>query len=306
MSRPDWYSDPALVGFSDDLRPMHASPLAYQMQKASGSEDTNSRQMLRAMHCLILEGAAAFRRGYCVSPVSRRNGTAAYEAVKVAAAGRDILSQSEYQQAVDTAAAVRSHSWIADRLRAWSSGDWSMTAEIACRWSTQVQMTDPPAVWPPVGSTGHVDPPAIELVDIECKGIQDAVALNRADRAGIVIDCKAVPSLVDRPLFSHIERSLYHVQAVHYLDAVAALAPWVKHWRFLWLCYESSAPHDARWVELSHEDADYGRDVRTRLLRRVIQTRRTGDSAGRSVDIVASRLPAYETRDAAIAAGDWV
>jgi hypothetical protein len=167
-------------------------------------------------------------------------------------------------------------------------------------------MTDPPAVWPPVGSTGHVDPPAIELVDIECKGIQDAVALNRADRAGIVIDCKAVPSLVDRPLFSHIERSLYHVQAVHYLDAVAALAPWVKHWRFLWLCYESSAPHDARWVELSHEDADYGRDVRTRLLRRVIQTRRTGDSAGRSVDIVASRLPAYETRDAAIAAGDWV
>ena len=300
MSRPEWYAEPDLVGFSDDLRPMHESGLAYHDHKARGSTDTNSRKMLRAMHALILEGGPAFRAGYCVSPVSRRNGTAAYEAVKVAAAGRDILSQTEFDSAVATASAVRSHPWVADRLAEWSTGDWSMRVEVPLRWYAPIAMTDPPAVWPPLGTPpgGPVlDPPDIAVEPVEGKGIADAVAINRQARRGLIIDCKGSPTLIDRPLFSHLEKMLYHVQAAHYLAGARALAPWVTEWRYLWLCYQTRPPYDARWVELSADDAEYGDDVRTALLRRVIETRKSGSRHGRDIGITDSRLPAWETRD---------
>lgn len=308
MSRPDWYAAPDLVGFSDDLRPMHESGLAYYEQKAHGSADTNSRRQLRAMHALILEGGRAFRAGYCVSPVSRRHGTAAFEAVKLAAAGRDILSQSEYDGAVATASAVRSHAWVADRLATWTGGDWQMRTEVALRWHEQVPLADPPAIWPPPGTpAGGPVPsaPDIETARVECKGIADAVALNRSTREGIVIDCKGVPSLIDRPLFSHLEKLLYHVQAAHYLAGAAHLAPWAR-WRFLWLCYQTRAPFDARWIELSTDDHEYGADVRLALLRRVIETRATGSRNGRDITITESRLPAWETRDDAKAEEAWL
>lgn len=299
MSRPEWYTAPDLVGFSDDLKPMHESGLAYHDHKARGSADTNSRKQLRAVHALILEGGAAFRAGFCVSPVTRRNGTAAFEAVKVAAAGRDILSQSEFDGAAATASAVRSHPWIADRLDAWRSDGWRMRVEQPLRWHERVELTDPPAVWPPLGTPagGPVpDPPDIETAVIDGKGIADAVALNRRTGEGIVIDCKGVPTLVDRPLFSHLEKLLYHVQAAHYLAGARALAPWVR-WRFLWLCYQTRPPYDARWIELSAGDLQYGTDVRLHLLRRVIETRATGSRLGRNIEITESRLPAWEARD---------
>jgi len=302
--RPKWYSEPQLVGFTDHLSTMFESPLAYDergRQRAAGeSSDTASRAKLRCTHALILEGAAAVQRSFVVSDVVRRKGTAPFEAVLAEAAGRAVLNPCEWSAALAQASAVGRHWWIRRQLDEWRGDGWRMVVEQPMRWRETVAMADPPAVL-----FDGQQAPEIELVEVECKGITDALAVHAGRREGVIIDCKEIPTTVPRPLFAHFERMLYHVQAAQYLAGAAAAVPWVKSWRYLWLGYTGRAPFDALWVELSEDDREYGATVRTDLLRRIVHHRRTGRADGRHTGIVESRLPAWQTRDTADVEEVW-
>lgn len=293
---PDWYTaDPLRIGFSEHLSPMHESPLAFAARVArgrDGSARTSSQLTGSATHALLLEGGAAFRSRYVVTDVRRDPRTAAYRQVLEEAAGRQVLSQSEHDKARSIATAVRSHPWVAAFLDAHTGDGWRMVVEQPLRWAEAVHLADRPAVVP-VG----VDPwQGIEQATVECKGIVDALSVNRSARRGIIIDAKEVPTTNLRPLFSHIEKRLYHVQAAHYLAGASTLLPGVT-FDYFWLAYEGSAPHDAVVVHLSEDDAAYGADVRRYLLRRIIGARRTGEYPGRHSHVVESSLPAWETRN---------
>lgn len=296
--RPDWYSEPHLIGFTDHLSTMFDSPLAFDergRQRAAGQDsDTASRARLRCTHALILEGAAAVQRSFVVSDVTRNKKHAAYQAVLADAGDRAVLNPREWSLASTQAAAVVGHWWIRDQLAEWRGDGWRMVCEQPMRWQQTVAMADPPAVL----FDGQVAPD-IEQVQLECKGITDALAVHVERRQGVILDCKEIPTTVPRPLFAHLERMLYHVQAAHYLAGAAALLPWVESWRYLWLGYQGRAPFDALFVELSDEDREYGESVRTDLLRRIVHHRRTGRPDGRHTQIVESRLPAWQTRDTA-------
>lgn len=293
---PEWYTaDPQRIGFSEHLSPMHDSPLAFAARVArgrDGSARTSSQRTGSATHALLLEGGAAFRSRYVVTDVRRDARTAAYRQVLDEAAGRQVLSTAEHDTARSIATSVRSHPWVAAFLDAYTTGGWRMVVEQPLKWSESLHLADRPAVVP-VG----VDPFAgIEQATVECKGIVDALSVNRSTGRGIIIDAKQVPTTNLRPLFSHIEKRLYHVQAAHYLAGASTLLPGIS-FDYYWLAYEGNAPHDAVVVHLSEDDAVYGAAVRLQLLQRIVDARRTGRYPGRHSHVVESSLPAWETRN---------
>lgn len=308
--RPAWYTaELDRIGFTDHLSVMQESPLAYaasQEERARPRTPGERRKALAsqrvgcATHALLLEGGRAFERGYVVTGVQRRDGTAAFEAVKAHAGPREILSQSEYDKALSVGTSVRALPWVAKFIDAHRTDGWQMVVEQPLRWSESVYVQDRPAVVP-LG----VDPwEGIEQATVDCKGIADALAVNMSQKRGVIIDAKEVPTTSLRPLFAHLERRLYHVQAAQYLAGASALLPAVS-WDFYWLCYQGKAPHDAVIVRMSEDDREYGARVRTDLLRRIIEHRRTGDTSGRHTEVVESSLPAWETRDSGDVEEEW-
>ena len=309
--RPPWYTaETERISFSRALAPMHESPLSYAAKQAEvrlealTGEDPKklvSQRVGGATHALLLEGAAAFERGYVVTSERRDPRTATYQQVLAHAAGRQVLSEREHEKAVSVATAVRKHEWVADFIREHSTGAWQMVVEQPMRWSERVYVQDRPSVVP-----AGVDPWAgIESVEVECKGITDALCVDVRGKRGVIIDAKEVPTTRLRPLFAHLEKRLYHVQAAHYLAGAAALLPSIGDWAFYWVAYEGSAPHDTVVVRMSTEDAEYGERVRTDLIRRIIEHRRTGRAPGRHTEVVESSLPAWETRDTGDVEKEW-
>lgn len=297
MMRPAWYqADPLRIGFTDHLSPMHASPLAFRAkgeQRLRGDERRlASRRVGCATHALLLEGGAAFRRGYVVTGVRRDPRTEAYRQVLEAAGRRQVLSQAEHDKACSIATAVRSHAWVRAFLDELTGEGWRMVVEQPLRWSESLHLADRPAVV----RAGVDQWEGIEQAQIECKGIVDALAVNRQAGRAAIVDAKEVPTTNLRPLFSHLERRLYHVQAAHYLAGVRALLPGIEV-DYYWLAYEGSGLHDTVLIRMSDDDADYGQAVRADLLRRIVQTRRTNEYPGRHTQVVQSSLPAWSTRN---------
>lgn len=235
------------------LKRMADSPLHYRYHRDNPtSGDTTARSVLRAIHCLTLEGAEAFARDYAVYDGP---GTRASKAYKEWAAGqgdRTLLKASEVEEVYAIAAAVHAHPAAREILTIAGN------SEISLRW------TD--------GFTG-----------LHCRGRLDRLVhgsvLGSAPYS--IVDLKTLDSTDPRRVASHVARNMWDVQAAHYSAGVRELTGHLPDYYLL--VVEQRAPHDVAVYHLHPESALWvGEQRRQRLLDRVADCESTDYWPGRA------------------------
>ena len=246
------------------LKKMADSPRHYRHAVDNPtSGDTSARGVLRAIHCLTLEGPEAFGEQFAVYDGAGTRASKAYKEWAAANEGKTLLKASEVEEVYAIAEAVHGHP-AARRLLTIPGN-----SELSLRW------TD--------GPTG-----------MRCRGRMDRIAhgspLSAAPYA--VVDLKTLDSTDPRRVASHVARNMWDVQAAHYSDGVKSLTGSLPDYYLL--VVERKAPHDVAVFHMHPESALWvGEQRRRRLLDRVAECEASGVWPGRSPDIDELTLPSW-------------
>lgn len=198
--------------------PLHMRALADGV----GQEDSYSRQALRAVHTLALEGSKAFSAAFLVMPPGMTRKGAAWEAHRDHATntGRVCLTAAEAALVTARARAVRRHAvagrWLADPRR----------------------LVERMAVW------------TDEASGLLCKGRPDLVVVDEEARRLVVADLKTWGTTHPAQVATQIARQKVHLQIAHYLAGTKAALAGAGHsidgWTIEGACIvvEDRPPHD--------------------------------------------------------------
>ena len=256
--------------------PLHG--LAYT--QGVGAEDTYSRQSLRAVHCLALEGERAFLAAFHVLPPGMTRRGSAWEAHKAFAAqtGRVCLTANEAELVTARARAVRRHAvagrWLADRRR----------------------LVERMVVW--------VD----KETGLVCKGRPDLVVIDWQARHLIVADLKTWKSTRARQVSTQIGQQKAHLQLAHYVAGVIAaltaagvdMDGWTTE--AVVIVVEDAPPHDVGVYTLSDPPEEgeepepgnrAGEKARRDALTRWAAALESGSYPGRCPDVERAILPRW-------------
>lgn len=248
--------------------PLHMRALADGI----GAEDSYSRQALRAVHALALEGSKAFSAAFSVMPPGMTRRGAAWEALRDEAAqtGRVCLTTPEAALVTARARAVRRHAvagrWLADPHR----------------------LVERMAVWTD-SETGLL-----------CKGRPDLVVVDHEARRLVVADLKTWGSTHPAQVATQIARQKVHLQLAHYVDgaryALTGAGVDLSAWTVdaVVIVVEDKAPHDVGVYHLATDGAlVVGEAVRQAALATWAAALESGLYPGRCPDIVEAILPTW-------------
>ncbi len=234
------------------LKHMARSPLHYHYFSTHESPDSPAMFKGRFMHCAVLE-PDEFPKRYTVWPGARRgkDWTAFSEASEQA--GMQVLTQSEYDEALAVRDAVRAHA-VAARL---------LTRGVA---EQTVKWTD--------AETG-----------LDCKARLDFIG------DGYALDFKTSRDISERSFSRTTHDLLYHVQVAHYMAGLAANGHAIS--AFYFIAVESNPPHDVRAGLITEDALYAGEQERRRLLRLVADCTASGEWPGAFPDESAFDLPEW-------------
>lgn len=225
---------------------MTKSPEHYHFLLQNQQEDTQTLKIGRAIHAAVLE-PEAFLNEWASSPdVDKRTkeGKALYEAFLQKSKGKEILSASDYSEAMDISQAIRNNKAAARLLR-------------NC-------ITEKPLFW--------VD----EETGIYCKCKVDAL------KPGIMIDLKTSADASTKAFTRDCFKFGYDVQAAHYLNAIETITGERPQWYFI--VVEKSKPYAINILKADTGFLDYGIVRRRELLRKLSECRKTRKWAGYGVN----------------------
>lgn len=258
--------------------PLHMRAIADGV----GQEDSYSRQALRAVHCLALEGSRSFAAAFAVMPPGMTRRGAAWEAHRDHATqtGRVCITTPEAELVTARARAVRRHAvsgrWLADRHR----------------------LVERMAVW--------ADPETGLL----CKGRPDLVVVDEQARRITVADLKTWGSTHPAQVATQIARQKVHMQVAHYLAGTLAVLAGAGHridgWTIEGACIvvEDRPPHDVGVYLLAVDGALLvGETARRAALTTWAAAVASGAYPGRCPEAVDTILPTWaapELADGAI------
>lgn len=249
--------------------PRHAHSAALHPPAPAPAQELGS-----AIHAAVLE-PEAFEKRYCVKPegIDRRYtaGKAAWAAFEAEAAGREILSQADW----DTARAIRdsiyAEPWAHELLSTAGA------VELSVRW---------------------VDPDSQE----PCKARIDRYA-QLFDGYPTLIDLKSCVDASRWRFAGDIERYHYGLQAAFYLDGLAAVSPHPRQW--IWLAVEKQRPYaTALWVA-DDEIIMAGRAAYRAAIRQHQECERMGYWPGYTETPQVITRPAWARRATAEATSTW-
>jgi hypothetical protein len=249
------------------LKEMRTSPKHYKAALNKPRKDTKAMLFGRAAHCAALE-PDEFPRRFVLWDGGIRRG-ADWEQFRMANRGRQILDADDYQAALAVRDEVRSHRAAVPYLAAGE-------AERTLTW------TD--------AETG-----------LACKGRLDWISTSRP----AIVDLKTARS-IDERICQRVMLDLgYHIQlGGAYRSGLIATRPETPPdlpCVLIWV--ESAPPHDVAVRPLDENAAWNGEQEWTRLLKLLVECRRTGKWPGRFPDEGAIDLPAwFYTSDGAGAA----
>lgn len=248
----DYLSLPAVNASS--LKRMAQSPLHYRYHADHPTPDTAAMFKGRYIHCAVLE-PDEFPRHWTVWPKTRRGKEWTKFAEAAEVAGLEVLTQTEYDEALAVRDAVRAH-------------------PVAGRW-LESGVAETPITWVDA-ETG-----------LECKARVDWIAA--AD--GLAVDLKTSKRIDARSFANTTHDLLYHMSAAHYLSGLRAKLG--GEWRFGFIAVESSPPFDVR-AGLLADDALYaGEEECRRLLRLVRDCEASGEWPGAYPDASEFDLPGW-------------
>ena len=267
MSRPMVYHDMSfdeyrrLPGWNWSVIKMLAkSPLHAYHAHTAPDEDSASRVMLRAIHCLVLE-PHEFDGAFAIYEGKVRRGKE-FDAFAAAHEGKGILNPREYAEAQATAGAYRAHPEVMKIAQ-------GACCEVVVTW------TD--------GETG-----------LPCKARVDAIK----EGAGIM-DLKTIGTTIGRRVAALTATNLYHGQLAHYAEgceangikvpaAYIAAAESKPPQDVALFALDDGAPDGALYV---------GRSLRRRLMRRLAECVERDEWPGRHPETQNLCLPSYAIDD---------
>lgn len=226
------------------LLQLKKSPRHYRWYLEHGREDTDTFRQGRAFHTASLEPMEFMREYLLWDDGARRGGK--WDAFKAEAdeLGKTVLTKHQYETAEAMAASVRDHETARHYIN--QRGE----REVTILWTHE--------------RTG------LRLkarVDWLCEAICDFKSTSFIDGFG----------------FGRSAASLgYHIRAAFYTDAVRALT---DTWRpSVFICCESSAPHDVAVRTVPQQAIDRGRILYGELLIKLVHCRETGRWPGVAED----------------------
>lgn len=229
MNYDDYAAIPAIR--SSRLRKMAKSPLHYRDEPDA---DTANRGTLRAIHCLVIEGAESMDRDFVVYG-GRRAGRE-FDAFEAAHPGKSILNPTEADAVIRTAQSYLAHPRAGALIRAATGREETLT------WNHP--------------ATG-----------LRCKARLDL--RNGAE----VSDLKTYGTTVPHQIRNRAVQLFAHLQAAHYCEGVeVALGIPAAEIRYRLLVAEGRAPWDVAVCELVPDGAlRVGRELRERLMARLAE-----------------------------------
>lgn len=241
---------------SSRLKLMGESPLHYI---ASDYNDTASRGMLRAIHCLVLE-PHRFNDEFAVCTMRRDARMKAYQDFMAEHEGKTHLSETESASARNVADGYLRH----EEIQALTQGKFD--TELTLTWTHEPTRTP-------------------------CKARLDFLRIDGT--TATIADLKSYGTTDPRMIAARIVRNGAHIQAAHYIEAVQANYPQVETIRYLIASAETKSPFDVAVVELTEAARDIGTRIRADLLQRISEARKANKWPGRVPSIIPLDLPAY-------------
>ena len=218
------------------LKDMLVSPLLYVRRRLAGVADNDALRIGRAIHTAVLE-PDDFALSYAVwkkSDGKQRRG-AAWEAFKTANAGRTILTEQQYRQAIAIRDSARKHP-IARRFLGQDG-----SRELTIKW------THP--------RTGLL---CVSRIDLLCSAI---------------VDLKSTANLAPGKFSSDAARFGYPLQMAFYADAVAAAGYGALPTKLIAL--QKAFPYDVVVYDVDEEVLRVGRDQYENALDKLVECERT-------------------------------
>lgn len=241
------------------LKVLGRSPAHYRHALLEPREDTSALRNGRANHVAVFE-PERFASLVAVWDGGRRQ-SKAWDAFSDANAGKDILTQAEYEQLVGMQRAVRQHPVASQYLRRGQ-------AEVSVLWTHVTESV--------VGLPG---------LAMQCKSRLDYLAPEW------ILDLKtcrdASPMAFGRAAFN-LE---YHAQAAFYVDAVAAATG--KRLPYIIVAAELTPPCVVQVYRLPEYVLEAGRDRYRSLLYRLAECRREDRWDGYSGEEIELELPRW-------------
>lgn len=221
------------------LKHLRTSPKMYRYRLDNPEDDTSSRGMLRATHCLALT-PELFGRDFAVYEGRRDKRTAAYRDFLTDNAGKTVLTPKEEEEAQRIADAVRNDPAVRALL---DMPDVDVYFEF-------------PIVW---------DDP---VFGVKCKAKLDILMVHRRLPCAWVIDLKTVRRIDPKGMAYDAESMGYHGQiAGHYARAAAALLGFhISNIVCAIIAVEGKDPHDVGIFRFSVADMYAGRALRDSLM----------------------------------------
>ncbi len=221
------------------LKHLRTSPRHYRYRMDNPEDDTASRGMLRATHCLALT-PELFGQDFAVYSGRRDKRTAAYRDFLADNAGKTVLTPREEADAQRIADAVRSDPAVRELL---DTPDFDVYFEF-------------PIVW---------DDPDF---GVKCKAKLDILIVDWESRCAHVIDLKTVRRIDPKGMAYDAESMGYHGQiAGHYARAAAALLDFkIENIGCAIIAVEGKDPHDVGIFKFSDADMWAGRELRDSLM----------------------------------------
>ena len=236
---------------ASSLKRLAVSPLAYRWYiEHSDDGDTMSRRDLRANHCLVLEGPAAFDRQFNLFEGKKRAGKDYDAHVASHPHGQEALLQSGWDAAHAIAAAVQAHP-VAGPLMARPH-----RSELTVVW------TD-------------------EATGLLCKGRIDCLT-SRDGPTGplVIVDMKGVGEMDARQIGRQGEKLGWPLQLAHYRAGVRAAMPG-RDVEVAILATQTKAPHDVAVLDVDAADLDAADIERRALLDLLVACRASGEWPGK-------------------------
>lgn len=240
------------------LKHMGHSPAHFQAHQLEPGEPTEDMRTGSALHCLALEGEAAYLSRFAVAPKCNRrtnDGKATWAAFVEANTDKEIITQEQDALARSMTEAVLSHP-KAGRLLALCS-----EREVSLQWE------DP--------STG-----------VLCKGRLDALNAKH----GLVLDLKTAKDASPRGFARAAADLQYHGQAAFYLNGLAADGIEAE---FLFLAVEKAPPFAVGVYHIGGEELEAGRRLVAQYLDLFAHCTATGEWPGYLADVQSLTLPRW-------------
>lgn len=233
------------------LRHIARSPQHYLHALRAPHEETDAMRLGSAVHTAILE-PETFPERYVVWTGGRRYGKA-WDDFCAEHAGRDILTQAQYEQCVAMQAAVHAHPVAAGLVRGGQ-------AEVSVEWTDS--------------ETG-----------IECKGRIDYI------REDCIVDLKTARDASPDGFGRAAWNLDYIAQLAWYRDGYAAATGRELPVRFI--VVENSEPHVVAVYDMPEHILEIGRETYEDLLGRLQECQRSGRWPGYSDEAMELELPRW-------------